>query len=229
MEFITVVVGLWFLAAMAMIIGFSLMFKAKPGVKAQYIAGNTGKQVGVLLGIVAAITMFDFMIDIRNVPLWNTIKMQIPAEGDQVGVLAKQWTWVFTHKTKAGNVTTEMFNDAGEYSDSANGAPKLHVRTGTKTIYSLNSEDVLHSFKINALRVTMDIIPGRTYKGWFEAVKPGTYDLACAEICGRGHGDMAGRLVVHTPDDYDKWVKAKGVTKADSAPKGVVVAHNAAH
>jgi cytochrome c oxidase subunit 2 len=44
---------------------------------------------------------------------------------------------------------------------------------------------------------------------WFEATKPGQYELPCAELCGFGHSGMKGWLYVHTPEDYAKWVQEK--------------------
>jgi cytochrome c oxidase subunit 2 len=40
---------------------------------------------------------------------------------------------------------------------------------------------------------------------WFEATKPGKYELPCAELCGFGHSGMKGWLHVHTAEDYAKW------------------------
>ncbi|HSF58066.1 MAG TPA: cytochrome C oxidase subunit II, partial [Candidatus Binatia bacterium] len=50
-----------------------------------------------------------------------------------------------------------------------------------------------------------DAVPGRTILGWFEATKPGKYELPCAELCGFGHSGMKGWLFVYTPEDYQKW------------------------
>ncbi len=47
--------------------------------------------------------------------------------------------------------------------------------------------------------------PGRTILVWFEATKPGKYELPCAELCGFGHSGMKGWLYVHTPEEYAKW------------------------
>jgi cytochrome c oxidase subunit II len=69
----------------------------------------------------------------------------------------------------------------------------------------LGSEDVIHSFFIPNLRFKQDMVPGRTVTGWFEATKPGRYELPCAELCGFGHSGMKGWLHVHSAEDYAKW------------------------
>jgi cytochrome c oxidase subunit II len=69
----------------------------------------------------------------------------------------------------------------------------------------ITANDVIHSFFIPNLRFKQDAVPGRTILGWFEATKPGKYELPCAELCGFGHSGMKGWLFVHTPEDYQKW------------------------
>ncbi len=58
----------------------------------------------------------------------------------------------------------------------------------------MGSEDVIHSFYIPAFRVKADVIPGRYNTMWFEATKPGTYHLFCAEYCGTKHSGMIGSV-----------------------------------
>jgi cytochrome c oxidase subunit 2 len=42
---------------------------------------------------------------------------------------------------------------------------------------------------------------------WFQATKPGKYDLLCAELCGWGHYKMRGLLTVHSQSEFDQWLK----------------------
>ena len=49
---------------------------------------------------------------------------------------------------------------------------------------------------------------------WFEADKPGSYHLFCAEYCGTEHSGMIGTVVVMEPADYQAWLA--GGNAADS-------------
>jgi cytochrome c oxidase subunit 2 len=40
-------------------------------------------------------------------------------------------------------------------------------------------------------------------------MKPGKYEIPCAELCGFGHSGMKGYLFVHTPEAYQQWLKEK--------------------
>jgi cytochrome c oxidase subunit 2 len=83
----------------------------------------------------------------------------------------------------------------------------LHVPVDKVVRVILTSKDVIHSFFVPVLRLKQDTLPGRKIDAWFEATKPGTYEIPCAELCGFGHSGMLGYLIVHTNEDYEAWVQ----------------------
>jgi len=40
----------------------------------------------------------------------------------------------------------------------------------------------------------------------FEAKETGESDIACAQLCGIGHGRMRGAVKILTPEDYQAWL-----------------------
>jgi cytochrome c oxidase subunit 2 len=68
---------------------------------------------------------------------------------------------------------------------------------------------VLHSFFVPDMRLKQDAVPGRTIPVWFQATRPGKYEIGCAELCGFGHATMRGILTVHTPEGWQAWVEKK--------------------
>jgi cytochrome c oxidase subunit 2 len=72
------------------------------------------------------------------------------------------------------------------------------------------SQDVIHSFFVPAFRVKADVIPGTYRTVWFEATKPGTYHLFCAEYCGTQHAGMIGQVIVMEPAQYQAWLSGGG-------------------
>ena len=85
-------------------------------------------------------------------------------------------------------------------------------------IIMLTSKDVIHSFKVIAMRVTQDAIPGMRIPLHFTPTEKGVYQINCAQLCGNGHSNMAGgRLYVDTQEDYDKWMAAKTKSAATAA------------
>ncbi len=71
----------------------------------------------------------------------------------------------------------------------------------------LRSKDTLHSFFLPNLRVKQDAVPGMTIEIWFVPTAVGTYEIACAELCGFGHFTMRGLLQVMQPEEFEKWKK----------------------
>jgi cytochrome c oxidase subunit 2 len=118
-------------------------------------------------------------------------------------VTAKQFNWEILYPGPDGKFGTE---------DDRLLDNELHVPVGKPVRVVLKSKDVLHSFFLPTLRLKQDIVPGRAIDAWFEAVKPGRYELPCAELCGFGHSGMKGWLHVHTPDDYEMWTKEQWPT-----------------
>jgi cytochrome c oxidase subunit 2 len=92
---------------------------------------------------------------------------------------------------------------------------ELHVPVGRPVKLIMGSEDVLHSYYIPAFRVKADVIPGRYNHLWFQASKPGTYHLFCAEYCGTKHSGMIGSVVAMEPADFQSW---RDGGKAEDSP-----------
>jgi cytochrome c oxidase subunit 2 len=59
---------------------------------------------------------------------------------------------------------------------------------------------------VPAFRIKQDAVPGRYTTVWFEATKPGTYHLFCAEYCGTLHSGMIGRIVAMEPSAFEAWL-----------------------
>ena len=72
-------------------------------------------------------------------------------------------------------------------------------RSGRKIKLIMTSEDTIHDFFVPAFRIKADVVPGKYTTQWFEATKPGTYHLFCAEYCGMNHSGMIGSVIVMEP------------------------------
>ncbi len=82
---------------------------------------------------------------------------------------------------------------------------EMHVPINRPCIVYVMSRDVIHDFCVHNMRVAMDAIPGSIIPTWFVPIKPGTYEIVCAQLCGNGHSQMKGVLVVDSEADYKKW------------------------
>ena len=73
----------------------------------------------------------------------------------------------------------------------------------------LEAVDVLHDFSVPVFRLKQDAIPGRVITGWFEPNLEGEFDVQCAEICGIGHGLMAARVFITSPEKHAAWMASE--------------------
>lgn len=112
-----------------------------------------------------------------------------PKDSMDVYVMGKQWMWKFS------------------YPEGPNGVNVLHVPANRPVRLLMTSRDVIHSFYVPSFRIKMDALPGRYTQAWFEATKPGTYQVLCTEYCGLSHSKMLAEVVVLSPEDYENWVK----------------------
>jgi cytochrome c oxidase subunit 2 len=111
-----------------------------------------------------------------------------PVGAMEIFVVGKQWMWKIQHMSGPREIN------------------ELHVPLGRTVKLIMGSEDVIHSFYVPAFRVKADVIPGRYNTLWFEANKPGTYHLFCAEYCGTKHSGMIGSVTVMEPADFQVWL-----------------------
>ncbi len=190
----------WFFLTEGLILYFSFRYRRRPGHKASYTPGDTWNQLAWVLVPLAIVVLLDFWIDIRGAQVWAKIKGQMPESDLRLQVTGKQFNWEIVYPGPDGKLGT---------ADDLQLDNELHVPAGKIVRIVLKSKDVIHSFFLPNLRLKQDAVPGREIEAWFEATKPGKYEIPCAELCGFGHSGMNGWLIVHAPEDYAKWVKER--------------------
>lgn len=160
------------------------------------------------------------------IPMWakasDVTKLPNAKEATQIQIVGQQFAWNARYAGKDGlfgkqDMALISGNNAfGVDPKDANGKDdvqvlnEIHCPIGKPVICYVSSKDVIHSFKIIALRVTQDAIPGMRIPCWFKPTKEGRYQINCAQLCGNGHSSMAvGFLVVESQENYEKWLNSK--------------------
>jgi cytochrome c oxidase subunit 2 len=88
---------------------------------------------------------------------------------------------------------------------------RIIVPVNTTVRMLVTSTDVLHSFAVPSLGIKKDAVPGRINETWFKISKEGVYYGQCSELCGARHGFMPIAVQVVSKEQYDQWLKSKGV------------------
>jgi len=195
---IALIVGFWLLLAEGMMFALIFKFRAKDGRPTQYITGEEPHLKRWISIPHFFVMICDIVIVAGAIMVWYNIKQAMPAADETVRVIGQQWAWSFQQAGPDGVMDTD---------DDIRSVGELHVKVDTTYHFELMSRDVVHSFAVPSFRLKQDALPGRTITGWFRPNRVGTYDIQCTQMCGLGHGLMAGRIIVETPQDHAAWLE----------------------
>jgi cytochrome c oxidase subunit 2 len=214
---VAVIVGVWFVAAELIFFWLIWRFRARDGVKASYVAGESKSEKRWVSYPHYAVLVFDIVILVFALRVWNDIKITAPPGEERVRIIAQQWAWTFVHAGPDGMLDTP---------DDIRTVEDLNVQVDRTYHFELHSRDVVHSFSVPVFRLKQDAIPGRSIQGWFRPTETGAFDVQCAEICGIGHGLMPGVVHVRSAEDHQAWMTTAtgGAALASAAAAGGVLA-----
>ena len=210
-------------------------YRARKGRTAAQIHGNTKLEIGWTVGaavILIFITFFTFLklgaikdpkpsvVDANGQPIAMTdgniqlastdIKIP-PGEKMTIAVNGQQYVWRYGYPGKDNLLV---------YTD-------MVVPVGMTVLLDITADDVVHSWWIPKLGGKFDAVPGYTNKTWFQIppslLKDGqkqvVFNGQCAELCGRNHANMYGRVIGMRMADYKKWYAEKVQAVKDARTK----------
>ena len=141
-------------------------------------------------------------------------EMRAEANGPTIAVSGERFWWRVAYGVEGEPGVSRSLPEGGVPS-----ANEIWLPLGKRTELLLGSPDVIHSLWIPSIAGKMDAIPGRVNRLVVEPTKPGVYNGVCAEFCGDAHAQMALRVVVVTPAEYDAYVARQGTPAASPAGK----------
>lgn len=204
-------------------------FRRSRNPKADYVGvtSHASSYLEVAVAAVEIILLIGFAI-----PLWAKVVDKFPSEKDSllVRITGQQFNWGGRYTGADGkfgkqdialvsssNPMGRLQLDDKRKAEDPDGkddvvlpfGTEIVVPVGKPIIASITSMDVIHSFKVPALRTTQDAIPGLRLPTHFVATKTGTYQINCAQLCGLGHSTMKGTFRVVTTNEFEAWLKVK--------------------
>jgi cytochrome c oxidase subunit 2 len=216
-----------------------LRFRHRPGNRAAYEPENRKLEGwlagGTTLGVAAMLTPGLFV--------WHQF-VTVPDGATEVEVVGQQWLWSFRLPGADGKLGTSETrditpenslglnrNDAAALDDVVIEGGELHLEVGKPVKMLLRSVDVLHDFYVPEFRAKMDMVPGMVTYFWLTPTRTGTFEVLCAELCGVGHPQMRGTVVVDSAEDYQAWLSQQQTfsqLQAKAGTKETAQAGNAA-
>ena len=208
------VTGVVFIAVVLFTAWCAYRYRYREGNRAEYEPENTKLEwqltIFTTIGVVVMLT--------PGLWAWNDF-VNPPEEAAEMEVVARQWDWSYRFPGKdgiLGKTDFRLINDDNPFGvdpKDPNGQDdvliddsEVHLPLGKPVKVLLRSIDVLHDFYVPQFRAKMDMVPGSITYFWFTPTRTGTFDVLCFELCGVGHHNMRGNVVVEKDSDFQAWL-----------------------
>jgi cytochrome c oxidase subunit II len=204
---------------------FLYQYQYKEGRKAKFYPDN--HYLELTWTIVPAVVLT--ILIITGLRAWNDITGPASKEAEVIEIVGQQFAWTARYPGKDNQLGSynyknidainefglEIRKDKNTFDDFK--SLELHLPVNKEILLKIRAKDVLHSVFLPHFRVKMDAVPGMPTQFKFIATKTTeqmraelsnpnfNYELACTEICGRGHFSMKMSVVVEDQESYERW------------------------
>lgn len=219
------VTGFIFIVTHILLFWFPYRYRYQESKTASFYPDNN--KLEVIWTVVPAIVLA--LLVIGGWRAWSDITRPAPENAHIVELMGYQFAWEVRYPgldnvlgandfrlTTASNVSGVDFKDKNALDDF--NSPVVVIPKGEPVLFKIRARDVLHSVFAPHMRLKMDAVPGMPTKFWFVANKTTEemraelndpefeFEIACTEICGRGHFSMKRVINVVEPSEYRKWL-----------------------
>ena len=218
------ITGVVFIITHILLFVFPYRYQFNPKRKALFFPENN--RLEMIWTVVPAFVLT--ILVVYGLMVWNRVMAPAPENAEVIEIMGYQFAWKTRYPGKDEKLGSYDFrkidatNDFGmDFSDRAaydDFTPReLHLPKGKPVEFQIRARDVLHSVFAPHFRLKMDAVPGMPTRFWFVPTKTTeemrietgnpefNYEIACTEVCGKGHFSMRLLVVVDEPEDYEKW------------------------
>lgn len=232
---VLVVTGIAFLLVQGSLGYFIARYGQNGNERAAYWHDNPKAEAFLLILTAVILTVLVFM----GQRVWASIYfVDAPADAMVVEVTGEQFAWNFHYPGADGafgRTDTSLITATNTIGLDRNDSPgkddivtinELHIPVNRAVKVRIRSKDVIHSFFLPNLRIKQDAVPGMSIEVWFMPNRAGSYEIACAELCGLGHYRMRAFLTIDpSQEEFDRWLQQQaaeqvGQASASEQPKG---------
>jgi cytochrome c oxidase subunit 2 len=204
---------------------FIYQYRYQEGRRAKFYPDNHYLELAwtIIPAIVLAVLIF------TGLSAWNDITAPASKDAEVIEVVGQQFAWTARYPgvkdNTLGNYNFKLIDATNEFgldlSDKNSfddfKSLELHLPVGKEVLLKIRAKDVLHSVFLPHFRVKMDAVPGMPTQFKFKATKTTqemrnelgnqnfNYELACTEICGKGHFSMRMPVFVDDEETYERW------------------------
>ncbi|MEJ7646834.1 MAG: cytochrome c oxidase subunit II [Chryseolinea sp.] len=205
---------------------FIYKYQHKDGHRATFFADNTYLELAWTIIPAIVLTLLIF----TGLRAWNDITDPASKDAELIEVIGQQFAWTVRYPgvkdQQLGKVNYKLIDNFGnefglDLTDKNSfddfKSLELHIPVDKEVLLKIRAKDVLHSVFLPHFRVKMDAVPGMPTQFKFIATKTTqemrdelgnpnfNYEMACTEICGRGHFSMKMSVIVEDEESYERW------------------------
>lgn len=219
--------GVVFFITQILLFWFAYKYQESDKRKPYFFPHNN--KLEVIWTTIPAITLT--VLIVFGLKFWFKITGDPPKDALMVEITGHQFGWDIRYSGKdgifgkknyklynkpAGNSLGVDFNDPESHDDIR--TTEMHLPVGRPVKLIIHSQDVIHDVGLPHFRMKMDAVPGIPTTLWFTPqyttaqMKERTgnpnfvYEIACDQMCGKGHFSMRGVIVVETEEEYNAWM-----------------------
>ena len=223
-----VITGIVFFITQILLFWFAFKYQHSDKRKALFYAHNNKLEL-IWTGIPAIVLT---ILVVYGLKYWFVFTSDAPKNAQVVEITGHQFGWEIRYPGKDGIFGKKNYkltdpaknNPLGvDWSDIASHddihvASLMYVEVNKPVKLIIHSQDVIHDVGLPAFRMKMDAVPGTPTTLWFTPiytttemkVKTGNpdfvYEIACDQMCGKGHFTMRGVIEVVTPKEYKDYM-----------------------
>lgn len=220
-----VIVVAAFAVIFAVMFWFTYKYQYREGRKATFLTDNHMLEL-TWTGIPAVVMA---LLIFKGLNSWTEITGPAGKDAEVIELVGQQFFWTARYPGKDNTLGAYDFRlidasnefglnlgeDPNTYDDFK--STELHLPKGKEVLLKIRAKDVLHSVFLPHFRVKMDAVPGMPTQFKFIATKTTeemrtetgnpnfNYEMACTEVCGKGHFSMKFPVVVDEPEAFEKW------------------------
>ena len=233
MIYITLAItGLVLIITQVLLFWFAYKYQEKEDRKAYYYPHNNKLElIWTVVPAVALTVLVGF-----GIYYWFKITGDAPKNAMDIEIVGSQFKWEYRYPGKdkimgkkyykeisdaKSNPLGQLWDDPANHDDIYVSGEPMHLVVNKPVRLIIGDKDVVHNVGLPHFRMKMDAVPGTPTTMWFTPTKTTkqmieetgnpnfVYEIACDQMCGKGHTTMRGEITVETQEEFDTWMISK--------------------
>ena len=232
MLYITLAItGVVFFITQIILFWFSYKYQESDKRKAYYYPHNNKLElIWTVIPAIALTVLVGF-----GIYYWFKITGEAPRDAMVVEVTGSQFKWEYRYPGKdkilgkkyyknideSNNQLGQLWDDPANHDDIYISGEPMHLVVNRPVQLIIGAKDVIHDVGLVHFRMKMDAVPGTPTTMWFTPTKTTKqmreetnnpafmFELSCDQMCGKGHTNMRGEIIVENQEEYDVWILSK--------------------